>query len=687
MASRVLWEIDNEISGHTFERLCVDLLHRNGYHDIIPIEPQDGGRDAEETPRLGRSGEGHPAYFQFSLEDDWKAKLRRDAKKLESKRSYFDTLVFVTSQTARGVDTDALRKEFREQYGLSLFVYGREWLRFQLEEKHPDLALRHLGVEQPQHKTDAAAVLALSEPVDEQLKSAKRAIDGEDFDLGNAQLKKFLLHHPDSFQARQLLAWSYYRQDRFDEALAEINRAQRLAPDDQAISIKACILAEKGIKEHDQSSLLAALDLMKAMLEDPRRLSWELYYNLGNVLGALHRHPEAIHYYRGGVAIDAKQPTLWKNLASALHEVREHEEEMGCLEKALELDPQQPEALVSKAVSLLMDFGKAEEAIPLFQFAMRLSPESITKWPHVLFWYALAQEKLNNFEEALRLIDESLEQQPGDRPSRHRKSLLLSKLLSADRGFEERAVSFWQTELAMEPRNFDARRELVKIFEKSNPDQAWSLVDGTFAVLDLYDVATLEGFVQIPSVALDPLEYLPQYRFLRIQQPISVYWDMEDPLNFGHAFEENTEVAARLTSYFAVAFGQAWREFSKHSEAKTDSEALSSLFDNLRTDILRAVAETSRCLGVGIGHLKADVGAMSTSFASAIIFFNTVALREFAWQRGTLMREFEIEDSVKENAMNGYDENQLNQDVLSAVIKAINDEARLFPEDEQAVAV
>jgi len=62
MASRVLWEIDNETSGRDFERLCIDLLHRNGYLDILPIEPQDGGRDAQETPRPGRSSEGHPAF-------------------------------------------------------------------------------------------------------------------------------------------------------------------------------------------------------------------------------------------------------------------------------------------------------------------------------------------------------------------------------------------------------------------------------------------------------------------------------------------------------------------------------------------------------------------------------------------------------------------------------------------------
>ncbi len=34
MASQVLWTIDNELDGASFERLCVDLLYRNGYCDI-----------------------------------------------------------------------------------------------------------------------------------------------------------------------------------------------------------------------------------------------------------------------------------------------------------------------------------------------------------------------------------------------------------------------------------------------------------------------------------------------------------------------------------------------------------------------------------------------------------------------------------------------------------------------------
>jgi len=87
MPSMVLWTIDNELDGARFERLCIDLLHRNGYKDIVPREPQDGGWDAEEFPRQGRGRDGCAAFFQFSLEKDWKKKLRRDTRKLGKQRS------------------------------------------------------------------------------------------------------------------------------------------------------------------------------------------------------------------------------------------------------------------------------------------------------------------------------------------------------------------------------------------------------------------------------------------------------------------------------------------------------------------------------------------------------------------------------------------------------------------------
>jgi hypothetical protein len=251
--NKILWAID-EIDEAKFERLCADLLCRHGFRDITPIEPQDGGRDAEELPRKGRSREGHPTFFQFSKEEDWKRKLRRDAKKLIARKSEFDTFVFVTSRKTRGVDVDALKTEFRENYGWVLIVFGREWLRLQLEEVHPDLAVRYLGTDVLSSPLSPAAAVLFAEPGNLELKEINRLIEGDQADAAVLQLKRILERDPDRTEATQLLACAYYKIHRYEDALAEINRTLKREDKAGYRSVRACILAEKGIRDEDRSS-------------------------------------------------------------------------------------------------------------------------------------------------------------------------------------------------------------------------------------------------------------------------------------------------------------------------------------------------------------------------------------------------------------------------------------------------
>lgn len=681
MSSKVLWEIDNELDGRTFERLCIDLLHRNGYLDIVPVEPQDGGRDAQEVPRKGRAGEGHPTFFQFSMETKWKSKLRSDAKKLKAHAAEFDTFVFVTNRAARGVDVDLLRTEFRKEYGWNLFVYSREWLRLQLEEVHPDLATKYLGADNHNYKSESAAIIELDETIEEQLRHVKETIDNSEFDLSIAQLKRFLILHPGSSKGFQLLAWSYYRLDRFDEALSAVNRAIKCGGDAQSTSVKACILAEKGIKEHNKSSLLAASNLFEELLKDVRRHSWQLFYNLGNVQGALGNHEKAIHYYEAGAELDSHQPTLWKNLASTYHNAGEHEKEMRCFDKALELNPQLPEALVSKAVSLFSDFGKAEEAIPLFESSLRLAPDTVTKWPHVWYWLTMAHQQVGNQEQALQCIEEGLEQQPGDRAMRHLKSSLLEKLVLKNSGFQERAIIFWRSELAAEPRNYEARLQLIRVLADTAPVEAWQLVDETFRLMGLKDAEPLRPLGFGPLHTIEALRYLHEYGLFRAQHPLSVYRDPEDPLNFPRVTPPtNKRLDAQLLSYFAVTFGLGWHSFATSTSVVNDPNELTRLFDDMRANVLIAVKTASRVLAAELEKQRGDVEAISRSLTNALLFLTTVALREFALQRGVLMREHNVSLSARDTAMASYDENKLNTDAIGEILIAINGETHLFPD-------
>src|SRR5438094_5424146 len=405
MVSQVLWMIDNELDWRRFERLCVDLLYRNGYRDIVHVEPQDGGRDAEEFPRQGRDREGRAAFFQFSLEQDWKAKLNGDAQKLSGRRSEFSTLVFVTRRAARGIDVDSLKTKFREKYGWTLIVYSREWLRLQLEEPNADLAKKYLDVD-ASSPSQPPGVVELAESMDERLSAASAKMAAKAYDAAIVELKAFLLNQPESDTARQALAWSHYCLNHLDEALTDINRVLKLKDTPQSRSVRACILVEKGIEQKNGKSVIEGLKLFEELLSSLRVHPWHIFYNLGNALGALGRHQEAIARYKQAITLDSRKPEIWKNLASSYHLIGDHQAEMESFDKALELDPVKPEALVSKAISLMVDFGKPQEAVPLLEIALTGGSNLALRWPRIWYWLGMACQRSGSLKQGLAWVEQ-----------------------------------------------------------------------------------------------------------------------------------------------------------------------------------------------------------------------------------------------------------------------------------------
>ncbi len=143
----VLWTLDKETSPKTFERLCVDLMYRNGYKDILPLgDNYDRGRDAETELFKGTNDKKRKIFFQFSLEEQWDGKLNRELKKVNNFGHKFDFYIFITSQNVTGYKIDKLRVKTRKQYGWELIIFHREWLRLQLEEANKDLAKKYLEV-------------------------------------------------------------------------------------------------------------------------------------------------------------------------------------------------------------------------------------------------------------------------------------------------------------------------------------------------------------------------------------------------------------------------------------------------------------------------------------------------------------------------------------------------------------
>jgi len=679
--SNVLWAIDQETSPRDFERLCVDLLYRAGYRDIVPIEPQDGGRDAEQQPRPGRGQAGEAAFFQFSAEADWKAKLRRDARKLKDGGFEFSTLVFVTTRSARGVDRDALSREVKQNHGWVLSVFGREWLRLQLEEAHPDLAQKYLGIEAPHYSPRLLARMHFGKSSDDRLADAWLAFRSEQFERAAVEFREFLSEYgATDHEVLQALAWCQYCVYRYDEALANINRALRIQEGRQARSIRGCILVEKGIRDSDRASLLEGRRMFQFVRDHTEGSNWLALYNLGNVESALGNHAEAIELYRAALETDREQPEVWKNLASAYHLIGNHETEMECLDQVLSIEPDKVEALVSKGTSLMLDLNRPQEAIPLLERALTLQQDWSVHWPHIWYWTAEAHRQAGNHQRALTLADDGLAQQPGSVALKRLKSDVLIELIGADSAVAPIARQFWSAALADQPRDFTIRERLIRTEQAyGDPTAAWRLIEDCFELMELDTPCPLResGFEE--EEVLLAAKHLPQYLLFREQMPLSNYWNRADSL-YDLPFEppEADKLEPVLSAFLAVPFGMAFDAFERSVGSGDSAAALGHLKGVLGPLVERAFVNAARYLATDAPDQEHDVDVFADKITKMIMFLGLAAMREFSRQFGWIPSQFRVPTDVVHDAIDGLVVHELQGAVSSASFVAIAERSTLF---------
>lgn len=102
-----------------------------------------------------------------------------------------------------------------------------------------------------------------------------------------------------------------------------------------------------------------------------------------------------LNSHSGWLAKPDQVETL-KNLGSAYHRIGEHVKEIECFDRALEIDPIKWEALVSKGVSLIVDFDQPADAADLFDQALKWHCERAVHWPHVWYWLGEARRRAGN---------------------------------------------------------------------------------------------------------------------------------------------------------------------------------------------------------------------------------------------------------------------------------------------------
>lgn len=625
MQGQVLWAIDNQLDGRKFEQLCVDLLYRNGYKDIVPIEPQDGGRDAEELPRKARDRDGCPSFFQFSLETGWKAKIRRDAAKLHRRGAEFTYLVFATSRKVRGVDIDELRAEFRAKYGWTLVVYSREWFRLQLEEANSDLSKRYLGIRIPSKSKVPSWLIDPKSAAKSVTKQIVSAMEAGAYDRMIDLLRQLLDSRPESAVSWQLLAWAEYLLERYDEALADINRALKLLEEPRFKLVRACILAERGIRDHSKPELRIAEDLFREGLLHLGDEGGMAHYNLANVLSALGEFPEAIQQYKLALKLEKNVPEIWKNLGSAYSNDGDKVSAMTCFDKALELNPLLPEALSSKAILFITDRSKPQEAAPLLEAAYRSQPAIATRWPEFWYWLTTACFEANELPLALKWVDEGLDHQPASGTLLNIKSSILGKLQHIDSALSSSARAFWRSELAAEPRNFEARKQLaLAVKSDGNIDESWRLANECLQLFKLGDGAALQQLELSIEQCFDALEFLPQYFRFRAGFPLAKIWNPENSKEFSKA--RNVDAQNLLGAYLAIPFGCGYRQLSE------DDSDLTGFFDAIRQPLISSFVAAALSFSPLIGAESGNADRMASLTTSAAALMANASQYEFTHQ-------------------------------------------------------
>lgn len=117
-----------------------------------------------------------------------------------------------------------------------------------------------------------------------------------------------------------------------------------------------------------------ALEYFERLVSQKRRMYYNLVF-IGDILYELERYDQSHEAYTAFLQIDENVPQIIEKCARCLFRMSRAQEAFSCIEKAITLDPEAPEPLLTKA-QLLRLSGKSHEAYTLFAHIKRNFPQN-----------------------------------------------------------------------------------------------------------------------------------------------------------------------------------------------------------------------------------------------------------------------------------------------------------------------
>ena len=138
-----LYALDTITDSREFEKLCSDLLFREGFKNL---KPHGGMHDRGIDALIHVHETNSRIICQYSTQKTFEVKIKGTLQKLKDNGEQCDELHYVTNREVPYSTAKDLISFTNAQYGTKLEIYDREWMRVRLDNDSSDLRKKYLGL-------------------------------------------------------------------------------------------------------------------------------------------------------------------------------------------------------------------------------------------------------------------------------------------------------------------------------------------------------------------------------------------------------------------------------------------------------------------------------------------------------------------------------------------------------------
>lgn len=478
-----------------------------------------------------------------------------------------------------------------------------------------------------------------------------------DYENAVFYFKNLLRDNPKNTIVLEGLAHSQYMSYNYKKALYNINKAIELSGKPNQYLTKACILAEDGIQSGIKGKIIEAKNIFKRFID--KKPGKDIYhYNYANTLSSLGETQEALKHYKACLKLNPNNARAWKNIGQVYFQLKQHDKELNCYDKALAINPDLPQALFSKGVTLSHIYNQNKEGLFLMKKSLNNEEEMLQNYPQGYFWLASTNEKLKNIEESLKWVNKGLEHYPEDIYFLNFKSNFLYRHWKDNEWLKDEAIRFFEYRLELK-NDYKSLYFLIKIKGINNEQEIYELLKKHTNIFQSANLSILKKCnININECIIALLHY-DKYLDLRYASPINRYIDHL----ISDFYSISSEFMDILDLIFATCYSNAISEFIHSKNTK-----------QMVQKILNGLALTPKTIFELIPDENFSQEDAISIMSHIYLVFPTIICREFGVQVGYISGSLELDKLEPDKNL----DEQWFEDVREQILFAINKKLKLF---------